>query len=83
MLDGKYWLRDDAIEKCAECANSMGFEIFAISRKGECLSSENALGNYMLHGPSTKCKDEGTGKKVPRSMDVYKIVQGKEPDIII
>ena len=85
MLDGKYWTRDDAIQKCADCANSKGFEIFAISRNGECLSSESALGNYMLHGPSTNCNDEGTGgdlKKL-RSMDVYRIVQGKEADDII
>merc|ERR1712212_315594 len=77
LLDGKYSTRDDAIEKCAECANSKGFEIFAISRNGECLSSENAMGNYVLHGPSTKCNNKGTGgdQKNQRSMEVYKIVQ--------
>ena len=85
LLDGKYSTRDDAIEKCAECANSKGFEIFAISRNGECLSSENAMGNYVLHGPSTKCNNKGTGgdQKNKRSMEVYKIVQGKEADDII
>ena len=39
----------------------------------------------MLHGSSTNCNDEGTGgdlKKL-RSMDVYRIVQGKEADDII
>ena len=74
LLDGRFSNREDAIQKCAECANSEGFEIFAISRNGECLSSVNARGNYFLHGSSEKCNQEGTGGSSPRSMEVYEIV---------
>ena len=77
LLDGRYSNRNDAIQKCAECANWNGFEIFAVSRNGECLSSADALGNYFIHGSSTNCNEKGTGSVSPRSMEVYKVVQGK------
>ena len=70
LLDGKYRRRKNAIEKCAELAYSLNFTVFAISRGGECLSSESANETYFLYGNSSNCGANGKGGLKPRTMMV-------------
>ena len=75
-MDGKFRKRTDAIEKCAELANSLNLAIFAVSKGGECLGSSSANANFKKYGEGRKCK-EGKGGNKPRSMDVYALETGK------
>ena len=76
MLDGKFRRRTDAIEKCAELANSLNLAIFAVSRGGECLGLSSTNANFKKYGEGSNCK-EGKGGNKPRSMDVYALETGK------
>ena len=76
LLDGKFRKRTDAIEKCAELANSLNLAIFAVSRGGECLGSSSTNANFEKYGEGSNCK-EGKGGNKPRSMDVYALETGK------
>jgi len=81
LLDGGFRRRENATEKCAELAYSLNFTIFAVSRGGECLGSENAsmTWDFYMYGEEENCLN-GKGGVKPRSMDVYYIEAGFDYD---
>ncbi|XP_078492324.1 uncharacterized protein LOC144747801 [Ciona intestinalis] len=60
-LTDKYWLRTDAVQKCARVALARNYEVFAIQHGGWCASSANARSTYKKYGRSTGCAADGEG----------------------
>jgi len=70
-LDGDYWTRSDAIEKCYQVALSKGYKVFAVQNGGYCLSSPTADATYKTLGESGNCKADGEGGN--KANQVYNI----------
>ncbi|CAH1249624.1 Hypp8651 [Branchiostoma lanceolatum] len=68
-LDGVYWARGKATEKCYQVALSRGFPVFAVQAGGYCSGSADAHNTYKKYGPSTACASDGEGG--PRANEVY------------
>ena len=75
ILDGDWWTREYAIEKCAAAAESFGYEVFSVQGDGWCASSENALDTYDKYGESSNCFLNGKGGDF--TSDVYQLRKGK------
>ena len=74
-LDGKYWTRQNALEKCYQAAKQRGHEVFAVQNGGWCASSPIALNTYKKYGTTNTCKPDGEGG--PWGNQVYRIPSGK------
>ena len=61
ILDGNYYLRENAIAKCYQAAKKRGFRVFAVQDGGWCASSATAVTTYAKYGKSTACKSDGEG----------------------
>ncbi|XP_078574301.1 uncharacterized protein LOC144860780 [Branchiostoma floridae x Branchiostoma japonicum] len=70
-LDGRYYTRADAIDKCYQVAKSRGFKAFAVRNGGWCAGSADAHKTYNKYGPYTTCRQDGEGG--PLGNEVYLI----------
>ncbi|XP_078580806.1 uncharacterized protein LOC144864360 isoform X39 [Branchiostoma floridae x Branchiostoma japonicum] len=70
-LDGRYYTRADAIDKCYQVAKSRGFKAFAVRNGGWCAGSATAHKTYNKYGPYTTCRQDGEGG--PLGNEVYLI----------
>ena len=70
-LDGPYWTRIDALQKCAAAAEARGWTFFALQNGGWCASSEDAEDTYQKYGESSTCAVGGKGG--PWGNQVYQI----------
>ncbi|CAK8681949.1 uncharacterized protein LOC143452496 [Clavelina lepadiformis] len=61
MLDGNYWTRSFALEKCARLAREKGYPAFALQHGGWCASSANILSTYRKYGRQSNCGSDGEG----------------------
>ncbi|XP_066277912.1 collagen alpha-1(XXVI) chain-like [Branchiostoma lanceolatum] len=69
-LDGNFWVRKNAIEKCHQVARSRGLTLFAVQKNGQCFGAPGG-NNYKKYGPSTACRPNGEGG--PWANEVYQI----------
>ena len=60
-LDGIYYTRANALEKCVAAAEARGFTVFALQNGGWCASSASAGDTYQQYGASTGCPAGGKG----------------------
>ena len=65
-----YSKRNDAINKCFECARNHGFSVFALQDGGQCVGG-NDVESYKKYGRSDACKSGGKGG--PYANQVYGI----------
>ena len=80
-LDGSYTARTDAIEKCAEVTDSLGYNMFAVQNGGQCFSSSTAATTFGKYGVSSACKADGEGG--PWANEVYMFTNNKGKSIYI
>ena len=76
LLDGNYWSRSDAINKCYKAAVSKGAKVFAVQDRGWCAASTDPSG-YMKYGQANNCSE---GKGGGWANNVYRIGGDKEPE---
>ena len=80
ILDGNYWTRTDAINKCYKAAKKRGYKVFALQDGGWCASSATAENTFNRYAQSSNCKADGEGG--PYANQVY-LIKGKDFNIII
>ena len=80
VLDGDFWTRTDAINKCYKAAKKRGYKVFALQAGGWCASSATAENTFNRYGQSFDCIRDGEGG--PSANQVY-LIKGKELSIII
>lgn len=71
MLDGRWWRRKDAIQKCVEAAYKRGYNIIAVQAGGQCFGSRDAEKTYKKYGRAWRCRNKGKGG--PWSNRVFRI----------
>ncbi|XP_025089505.1 zinc metalloproteinase nas-36-like isoform X1 [Pomacea canaliculata] len=64
-----YQFRAAAVRRCADVATTLGYDVFALSDGGKCLTSRDALHTFSSCGPSQLC--DSSGKGGPAAMSVY------------
>jgi len=77
LLDGNYKDRENALEKCGQAAESLGYTVFAVQNGGYCSAAADAESTYKKYGESSGCEDDGEGGGWANH--VYKIVPGPAP----
>ncbi|XP_077997948.1 uncharacterized protein LOC144451062 [Glandiceps talaboti] len=71
-LNGAYSSRANPIEKCAQVANDLGYDYFAVQNGGWCASSADAENTFDKYGHYNSCKTDGEGGGWGN--EVYKLI---------
>ncbi|CAH1787038.1 unnamed protein product [Owenia fusiformis] len=71
VLDGAYYQRENAINKCFTAARNEGLEYFALQDNGKCFGAPFGDTSYEMYGESEACDSNGMGGQWAN--DVYRI----------